>query len=275
MTFPLLAVICAAALLGPLLAVPRRWRVPIVVGELLAGILIGRSGLALVDPAEPAFAFLADVGFALVMFVAGSHVPLTDASLRSSLSKAAFRLAAVSVLAAIAGIGVAVLFDRGQAPLYAVLMASSPAAMVLPMVTSLGLRGPGVLATMAQVAMADILALVALPLAMDPSAAGRTALGAAAVLAGAAVVYFVLREGELRGAQQRLHRVSEKRKFALELRLQLVVLFALAGFSFGLAVAAVGGAPPAGPAAVRHYRGLLGAPVLCLARCLLAAAGPG
>ncbi|WP_256939941.1 cation:proton antiporter [Arthrobacter sp. BF1] len=269
MTFPLLAVICAAALLGPLLAVPRRWRVPIVVGELLAGILIGRSGLALVDPAEPAFAFLADVGFALVMFVAGSHVPLTDASLRSSLSKAAFRLAAI------AGIGVAVLFDRGQAPLYAVLMASSPAAMVLPMVTSLGLRGPGVLATMAQVAMADILAIVALPLAMDPSAAGRTALGAAAVLAGAAVVYFVLREGELRGAQQRLHRVSEKRKFALELRLQLVVLFALAGFSFGLAVAAVGGAPPAGPAAVRHYRGLLGAPVLCLARCLLAAAGPG
>ncbi|MBP2414823.1 Kef-type K+ transport system membrane component KefB [Arthrobacter stackebrandtii] len=253
MTFPLLAVICAAALLGPLLALPRQWRVPIVVGELVAGILIGRSGMNLVDPAEPAFVFLADVGFALVMFVAGSHVPVRDTSLRASLSAAAVRQAAVTVLAAVAGIGVALLFGTGQAPLYAVLMASSSAAMVLPIVTSLGLRGPRILATMAQVALADVVAIVALPLAMDPSAAGRTALGVAAVLAGAGVVYLVLREGERRGTQQRIHRVSEKRKFALELRLQLVVLFTLSGvavwghvsimlvgFSFGLAVAAVG-----------------------------------
>ncbi|AIX99970.1 hypothetical protein ART_0372 [Arthrobacter sp. PAMC 25486] len=39
------------------------------------------------------------------------------------------------------------------------------------------------------------------------------------VLAGAAVVHLVLREGERRGVQQRLHRASEKRKFALKLRL--------------------------------------------------------
>ncbi|MDD0857714.1 hypothetical protein NHF46_08100 [Arthrobacter alpinus] len=52
--------------------------------DLLAGILVGRSGLKLVDPSEPAFAFLADVGFALVMFVASSYVPLREASLRAS-----------------------------------------------------------------------------------------------------------------------------------------------------------------------------------------------
>lgn len=111
--------------------------------DLLAGILVGRSGLKLVDPSEPAFAFLADVGFALVMFVASSYVPLREASLRASLTKAACRQAAV------AGIGVAALFGTGQAPLYSVLMASSSAVIVLPMVTSLDLRGPGMLTTTA------------------------------------------------------------------------------------------------------------------------------
>jgi Kef-type K+ transport system membrane component KefB len=67
------------------------------------------------------------------------------------------------------------------------------------------------------------------------------------------VLYFVLRALENSGTRARLHDVSEDRKFALELRIQLALLFALAGlavaghvsimlagFSFGLVVAAVG-----------------------------------
>ncbi|WP_269936608.1 cation:proton antiporter [Arthrobacter sp. HY1533] len=252
-TFFLLAAIGVAALLGPLLAAPRRWRVPVVVGELAAGMVIGRSGLQLVDPAEPTFNFLADVGFALVMLVAGTHVPLRDAALRSSLVRAGVRQATVVVLAAAAGIGVAALFGTGHAALYAVLMASSSAALVLPIVSSLGLRGQGVAATLAQVALADTLAIVALPLVLAPQSAPRAAFGSLAVLAGAGAIYFILRAGERAGVQQRLHSFSEQRKFALELRLQLAILFALAGlavwshvsimlagFSFGLAVVAVG-----------------------------------
>lgn len=253
MSFPLLAIICLAALLGPLLALPQRWRVPVVVGELVAGLLIGRSGLNWVDPAEPTFAFLADVGFALVMFVAGSHVPLRDATLKSALSTAVMRQLGVVVLAALAGLGVAALFGTGHAPLYAVLMASSSAALVLPIISSGGLAGQGVLAMTAQVALADTLAIIALPLAMNPSTAGRAALGSLAVMAAAALVFVVLRRGERSGTRARIHRVSERRKFALELRIQLCILFALAGlavwshvsimlagFSLGLAVAALG-----------------------------------
>lgn len=252
-TFFLLAAVGVAALMGPLLAAPRQWRVPVVVGELLAGMLIGRSGLQLADPAEPTFNFLADVGFALVMFVAGTHVPLRDAGLRSSLLRAGVRQTAVVVLAAGAGIGVAALFGTGHAALYAVLMASSSAALVLPIVSSLKLRGQGVAATVAQVALADTLAIVALPLVLAPQSAPRAAFGSLAVLGGAAAIYFILRAGERAGVQQRLHRFSEQRKFALELRLQLAILFALAGlavwshvsimlagFAFGLVVVAVG-----------------------------------
>src|SRR5439155_3541738 len=95
--------------------------------------------------------------------------------------------------------------------------------------------------------------IVALPLAVDPRHAGRAALGALAVLGAAAVAYLVLWYLERSGLRDRVHKVSEDRRFALELRINLVILFALAalamlvhvslmlaGFAYGLAVAAVG-----------------------------------
>lgn len=253
MTFPVLALICVAALLGPLLALPQKWHLPVVIGELLAGLLIGRTFLNLVDPAEPTFTLLADMGFALVMFVAGTHVPVRNKEIRSALGRGALRLLAVSVAAAAIGIGLASVFGGGHAALYIVLLASSSAALVLPIVGSLGLAGPGVLAMTAQVALADTLAIVALPLALDPATAGPAALGSVAVLASAGVVFLLLRQGQRTGLRDRIHKVSESRKFALELRIQLIILFALAGlavwshvsimlagFVFGLVVSAAG-----------------------------------
>jgi Kef-type K+ transport system membrane component KefB len=151
------------------------------------------------------------------------------------------------------GVAVAAAFDTGHPALYAVLMASSSAALVLPIVDSLHLGGPSVLHLLPQVAIADTVCIVALPLVIDPSHAGRAALGSLAVLGCAAVLYVGLRYVETSGVRQRVHDVSEDRKFALELRLNLTILFALAalavrthvsimlaGFSFGLAMAAVG-----------------------------------
>jgi Kef-type K+ transport system membrane component KefB len=125
--------------------------------------------------------------------------------------------------------------------------------VVLPIVDSLDLQGAPVLALLPQVAFADAACIVALPLAIDTRHAGRAALGAIAVIAGTVVAFLVLRYLERSGIRKRVHRVSEDRKFALEMRVHLVVLFALAalatathvsimlaGFGFGLAVAAVG-----------------------------------
>ncbi|MBG0738446.1 hypothetical protein IV500_03260 [Paeniglutamicibacter antarcticus] len=41
-----------AGLLGPIVAGRRSWNIPVVVGELLAGVEIGASGFELADPAE-------------------------------------------------------------------------------------------------------------------------------------------------------------------------------------------------------------------------------
>ncbi|WP_120522709.1 cation:proton antiporter [Arthrobacter celericrescens] len=253
MSFFQLSLIAAVALLGPLLALPRKWHLPVVLGQLLAGIAIGRTGLALVDSSDPTFTFVADVGFALIMFVAGTHVPVRDKAIRPALGAGALRALIAAGLAAAVGTGIAFAFGTGHTPLYVVLLASSSAALVLPIVDSLRLAGPKVLTTTAQVAIADIACIVALPLAVDPPNAARAAAGAAAVAGCSVLLYFLLRWLERSGARERLHDVSEDRKFALELRIQLAVLFLLsglavagnvsimlAGFSFGLVVAAVG-----------------------------------
>lgn len=253
MSFATLTLICAAALLGPLLAAPRRLRIPVLIGELTAGIVLGNTGLEWLHPNDPTFAFMADIGFALVMFVAGSHVPIRDSRLRRSLASGITRATIVGAAAAPIGWGLSRAFGTGHAVLYAVIVASSSAAFILPLADSVQLAGADVLDLLAQVAVADTACIVALPLVIEPGRAGTAALGALSVTAAAAVAFVGLRAAERSGSRKRLHNLSEQRKFALELRLSLLVLFALAalargthvsimlaGFALGLVVGAVG-----------------------------------
>lgn len=253
MSFGSLALVSAVAVLGPLLALPRRWHLPVMLGELVAGVLLGPTGAGVLDASDPTFTSLAQIGFALVMFVAGSHVPLRDPRLRAASRTGVLRLAGVAALAVPLGWLIAAGFHTGHPALYAVLLTSSSAALILPTVDSLGLSGRPVLEMLPQVALADALCIVALPLAVDPARAGRAALGALAVVGGTAVIFVLLRHLERSGIRRRVHRVSEDRKFALEMRVSLVILFGLAavavathvsimlaGFCLGLAVAAVG-----------------------------------
>ncbi|WP_433660630.1 cation:proton antiporter [Nocardia sp. CA-128927] len=253
MTFSTLALVLALGLCGPLLALRSSWHVPVILGEVIAGIVFGATGFGVLHSADPIFTFLADMGFAVVMFVAGTHVPVRDPAVRSALSVGAVRAVLVGLLAGAAGFGIARWFDTGHGAMYAVLLASSSAALVLPIIDSLGLQGKPVLALTAQVAIADTACVVALPLAIDPDHAGRAALGALAVAACGVVLFVLLRWLARSGVRRKAHRLSEDRKLALELRVSLAVLFALcavatqtkvsimlAGFAAGLAVAAIG-----------------------------------
>ena len=253
MSFQVLALICAVALCGPLLAWSDRLRIPVVVGELAAGVIVGETGTGWLDPHDPTFQFLANLGFALVMFVAGSHVPVRDRALLTGARAAALRLAVVVAAAIVLGVGLSHLFGTGHGALYSVLFASSSAAVILPIAQSLKLGGPSMLQLLPQVAIADAACIVALPLALDPAHAGQAALGAAAVVGCSALVFMVFWQAERRGWRALAHRKSERREFALELRISLLTLLLLgalatqthvsimlAGFCLGLAVAAIG-----------------------------------
>jgi Kef-type K+ transport system membrane component KefB len=76
-SFLSLLLITGLAAFVPLLASQfRKLRVPIVVGEILAGILVGQSGLNLIEPG-PALDFLATFGFTYLMFLSGLEVDFT------------------------------------------------------------------------------------------------------------------------------------------------------------------------------------------------------
>jgi Kef-type K+ transport system membrane component KefB len=253
MTIAALTLVVAVGLLGPVLAFPRRLGIPVVAGELFAGILIGQTGTRWVHPSDRTFTFLADIGFALIMFVAGSRVPMRDPALKSALRAGAYRVVIVAAVAVAAGFVLAAAFGTHHAGIYAVLMASSSAAFILPAMRTHPLTSPELLRLVPQVAIADAASIVALPLVIDTSHAGRAALGAAAIIACGIVLYLVLSRAEAAGWRRRLHRVSESRELALELRISLLILLALAalalqtrvsimlaGFTFGLVVAAIG-----------------------------------
>jgi Kef-type K+ transport system membrane component KefB len=187
------------------------------------------------------------------MFVVGSHVPVRDPNMRSAVPMALARAVLVGAVSAALGFGLAEKFGTGHAALYAVLMASSSAAMTLPMIDSLGLHGPQVLSVTAQIAIANAACIVLLPLVIDFRHAPTAALGGLAITGCAVVLFVLLRAVDRRGWRQRMHDYSQKQRFALELRTNLLVLFGLAalavstdvsimlaGFALGLVIASVG-----------------------------------
>jgi Kef-type K+ transport system membrane component KefB len=252
-SFETLALLAVIGLAGPLLASLRRFQIPVIIGELVAGLVVGRTGFGIVDHTNPTFTLLANIGFALVMFVVGTHVPVRDRTLRSSVPQALLRAVAVGAVAAVLGVVLAEVFGTGHAAVYTVLMASSSAALALPVIDALRLDGPPVLSVTTQIAIADAASIILLPLVINPGRAPRAALGALAIAGCAAVLFVVLRDANRRGWRRRLHRYSHKRRLALELRLSLIILFALcalavtthvsimlAGFALGLVISAIG-----------------------------------
>lgn len=187
------------------------------------------------------------------MFVAGSKVPMRDPTLRAGLRPGMARAALVGAVAIPAGWAIARWFGTGNGPLYAVVLASSSAAMVLPALAGVTGSLGGSPSFLVQVAVADVAAIVAVPLVVDPARAGYAARGVLAVGAAALLAFAFLRWAERSGWRKRVHRVSEDHEYVVELRVALGLLFTLAavataerisvmvaGFALGLAVARVG-----------------------------------
>jgi Kef-type K+ transport system membrane component KefB len=132
-------------------------------------------------------------------------------------------------------------------------MASSSAAIIMPIISGEKLTGAHIITLLPQITIADAVCTVALPVVLDPAHAARSAIGSVVVIACAVVIYALSRYVVTDSGNRWLHQTSGTRKFALELRIDLVILFSLAalamsvhasvmlaGFSFGLAVAAAG-----------------------------------
>jgi len=254
MSFGTLVVLVLAGLGGPLLGMLQHRFVPVVVGEILAGILVGPAVLNGFDPTSPTVAFLAQIGFAMLMLTVGMHLPLRDRRLAESARDGALLAAIVCVLALPAGLLAASIAGSGHAAVYVVVLASGSAAVLLPALEETGLQGAVVMTVMAQVTIADVITILSVPIVLQPQRVGHAALGALLVALAAVLLLLTARLVSRGGWVHRVRHLSKQRYWALDLRLSLLVLFALAwvaekggtsiliaGFGAGVMVAMIGG----------------------------------
>jgi Kef-type K+ transport system membrane component KefB len=254
MSFGTLALIGLCGLCGPLISVAARQAIPAVIGEILAGVIVGRTGLQVIHTANPTLTFLSAIGFAMLMFSAGLNVPLHEPRIRAVIGRGALGAGVVAVFAVGAGLLVSLIGGAGHPAVYAALIASGSAAAVLPIVQERGLTGPAILTVIAQVTVADVAGTVAIPFVLSPGRAAKVAGGT--VLVAACVIAFYLAGVSLRRLAfvHELRRESKRRRWAIDLRIALTVLFVLAwvaertgaslliaGFGAGLMIAATGG----------------------------------
>ena len=250
--FDSLLLIIVAGLVGPLLAAGRRPLIPTVIGELIAGLALGRSGLGLIDATTPANGLLFGLGFAMLMLVAGSHVDLRAPGLRASARQGAIAAGLVALLSLPVGLAIgSVLAPVAPTLLFPVLLAGSSAAVAFPILRERGLIGPGVGLLLVWIPLADVLAVLLMPLTLIGAAEIPGALGGDALIVAGTVGALWL--GERVGHSElalTLRDRSQTRGWALQLRVTLLILVVLsviatrtggstllAGFGAGLVLA--------------------------------------
>jgi Kef-type K+ transport system membrane component KefB len=226
MSFSILFVIVLAGLAGPLIAGIKRISVPLVVGEILAGLVIGKSGLNLINVNDPTLVFLAAVGFSLLMFMVGTHLPLQNPDLKKALKTGAIS----TVLAFLFAIPVGLLLHTLTgiaAPIFVLILANSSAAVMMPIVHEQKLDGRTVLLTSTWVAMADAITIVALPLAMSTGATLMVSIGGLLTLGASLAVFYGFGKIRETKVMEYYRGLSKERGWALDMRISIAILLGL------------------------------------------------
>jgi len=251
MSIQMLGFLVVAGLAGPLLRLPKRSGISVPVGELLVGALFGASGFNKIPYQDSSLKLIATVGFALLMFTAGSHIDYRSLT-RKSFEKAGWILLANLLLSILIAIAIDHLTHFPNWKLVAVISFSSSAALVVPLIQKIApSESKSILIT--QVTLADAMAFVALPFFTQKSGQLQAMEGALLVLIASVAIYFALRFAKSKGWLTSTHQISKADNLGLELRISLALLLLvaalalhfhasvmIAGFTLGVALASIG-----------------------------------
>jgi Kef-type K+ transport system membrane component KefB len=242
MTLGTLFLIVIAGLVGPLLSGFRRFSIPLLVGEIGAGIAIGTSGLGWLNPADPTLQFLSSVGFAMLMFLVGIKLPLREPGLRQRISHSLWAVLLAFGLSIPIGLLLAHVTPIHNAMIFILLCACSSTSLVMPMIHERKLGGKTVTLTGTWVAIADTATIVALPLAFSQGNLLSIGFGALLVTAVATGGLIGLKWFKTSDFGDRLRDLSKERGWALDMRLSIGLLFGLAALAtkFGTSVLVAG-----------------------------------
>ena len=226
--FAILALVMAASLVGPLLAAGRRAIVPVVVGEIGAGLILGKSGFGLIDPGVVPLPSLSTIGFILLMFAAGTYIDFESPVFRAGLERGFGALVLVGVASVPAAFLLGVISGVGAPAWIAVLMAGSSAAVAFPILVDEGADRASVASLLAWIALADSVTVILLPLAIGSGGSPIMAILADAAIIGLGGLILVAGSYfRSRPAAVLLRDRSRSRGWALQLRAALVLVFVL------------------------------------------------
>ena len=170
---PLLIVVALALVVPVILTRFKHLRLPVVVGEILAGIIIGDSGLGLVGH-EPMLEMLALLGFAFLMFLSGLEVDF-DAILprpgvwlgswkermSNPLGLGIVAFALTVCLAVVGGVGLQGLGAADDPWLAALILSTTSLGLVMPVLKERGLTaGPYGQALLVTAVIADFVTML-------------------------------------------------------------------------------------------------------------------
>ncbi len=230
--FTSLALLVLAGLAGPLLAGGKRQLAPVLVGELIAGAVLGRTGLHLLDPGAQPFPAFFSLGFAMLMLTAGTEVDLGSKDLRQGARRAALALLVTLAASIPVGLAIGALLQVKPPQLFIVLLAGSSAAVAFPTIQERGLTGPAVAMLLAWITLADAMTALVMPLTL--TGVGRlpeAILGDALIVAVAAAAIFAGRRLFRTALADEAKSESKHRHWALQLRISVLLLLALAAIA--------------------------------------------
>jgi Kef-type K+ transport system membrane component KefB/Trk K+ transport system NAD-binding subunit len=149
---PLLIVAALAFVVPLVLSRFKRLQLPVVVGEILAGIIVGNSGLKLVSSHDPVLEVLALLGFGYLMFLSGLEVDFGAILPRSGQRESAWRerlsnplslgtssFVLTVLLALVVGWGLTSIDASDDPWLMALILSTTSLGLVMPVLKERGL----------------------------------------------------------------------------------------------------------------------------------------
>lgn len=230
--FALLTIVMLAGLAGPLLGYGRRGYVSVVVGELVGGAVLGRTGFGVINPViQPLPAFSA-IGFAMLMFSAGTHVDIGSPKIREGFVRGLSALAVVAVVALPLGLLVDHVMGVGHPLLLGVLITGSSAAIAFPIIEERGLAGGSISFLIAWIAVSDTITVILMPLTLAGTGnLGLALAGDAAIIAAAAIAAFIAGRIARSGPSEMLRGWSLSRGWAWQVRLAVILVLGLSAIA--------------------------------------------
>jgi Kef-type K+ transport system membrane component KefB len=185
----LVAIFVATKLLGEL---AQRIGQPAVLGELIAGVLLGGSVLGIVNPADPVLFAMSEIGVIILLFETGLHTELR--SLLSVGSAATVVALAGVVLPFALGIGSVLAFGLGHVPalVAAAALCATSVGISARVLSDLGrLETQEGQVVLGAAVLDDIVGLVILAVVADVVSGASVGVGHVARISAVAVLFFV------------------------------------------------------------------------------------